>query len=131
MKKATEETIDNITAKWYKAKRKLQKIQAKEKGLRDQIEAILVKQNKDKEVFTSDDTQITFTRNQHYSIPKAAIPDIKINIPKDTFNDLFTTSYTLKKAVYDNMKDSDCQKVVKKHLTIKPSPLSVKVKELS
>ena len=120
--------LEQLSKKWRKTKSKLQKVQAKEIDLRLQIDLLLAQGKLSTVAVIDDMDKITFTRAENYSIPKAAIPDIKGNIPKETFDDTFTISYKIKPAVYDKLS-GDCKDVIKKHLTIKPAPLRVTVKE--
>ncbi len=125
------EKIEIITEKLFKTRTKLAKVRAKEENLRYQLDQLLAKTNKQTEKVTLDNNQtMTLTRRENYSIPKASIPDIKNNIPETVFNDLFTTSYKLKTAVYNNLS-GECKETVKKHQVIKPAPLGVTVKDIN
>ncbi len=138
-KNTPEQQLQKLTAKYFKAKAKLQQASAKEASLRMDIQAILVKQGADSSKVTLDhntnklntvnDVAVTFTRRKNYSIPKAAITDIRDNIKKKVFDDVFTTSYKLKPTVYEKLTGA-CREKIMEHLTIKDSPLSATIKEV-
>ena len=113
-----------------KAKAKADKFTAKATAIRVEMESVLVKAGESNAAVTFDDVKITMKRAENYSIPAAAFTDIITTLPKDAFKLLFNTSYKLKKARYDELSDGKMKKAIKKHLTIKPSPLSVSVKEI-
>lgn len=114
---------------WSKAKAKFEKFKAKEMDLRMQIDQLLAKDKKDSWIIESDLTSTTFKRNLNYSIPKAGVIDVKANVPKETFNELFTVSYKLKPAVYEALS-GECKQAVDKHLVLKPAPPTVTTKAL-
>ncbi len=124
-----KELINKLTKKWLKTKSKLQKVQAKERHLRLQLDEQLSMSNLDNLKLNSPEQKISLTRKKNYSIPAAAMVDIKANIPAQVFTNLFTTSYRIKPAVYNELS-GNCKNIVKGHLTIKDAPLSITVKEV-
>ena len=124
-----KKSLKQLTNEWRKAKDKANKFDAKEFDLRLQIDTLLAQDNKQSESIVVGTSKVSFTRKLNYSIPKAAITDIKANIPKDIFTDAFTTSYSLKPAVYNELKGK-AKKIIEAHLTVKASPLSVSIKEV-
>ena len=133
MKTKTKSTskLENLTKKLQKTIAKKQKQQAKETDLKVQIDQLLAQLNTSKAKVETEGAVITLTRNENYSIPKAAITDIQTRIPENVFANLFNTSYRLNKNQYESLSDTDseCKKVIKEHLIIKPAPLSVRITE--
>lgn len=124
-----QKKLNKLTKKWASAKAALQEAQALELSIRNSLDELLAKNELLVVKVETVTDAMTFKRNHNYSIPKAAITDIKANLPEATFNDAFTTSYKLKPAVYENLS-GECREAIEKHLVIKPSPLSVSVKPL-
>ena len=128
---STEQILEDLSVKWQKAKIKLQKAQAKELALRFKLDAVLAKDGSTNASVTINHSSISLKRNTNYSIPKAGMIIIKANLDKELFTDTFTTSYSIKKAVYDAMDDNSPNKaIIDKHLTKKPSPLTATIKEI-
>ena len=121
--------ITKLTEKWLKAKSKLSEAQAAETAAKNDLDLALAKINSDKATVTIGTKQIDMSVQQNYSIPKAAITDIQANLPKSVFSQAFTTSYRLKTSIYENLT-GDNKQVIKNHLTIKPAPLKITVKDI-
>ncbi len=118
-----------LVKKWLKVKAKLDKISAKEKNIRQQLGDLLAIHDFKKVTITVDGQKISLTRNERWSISKNDVLELKDELPQDIFNECFNSSYSIKKTAVDSVPE-EYAATIKEHVTVKDSPLSVRVKDL-
>ena len=129
MNKKDTTALETLTSQLSKAKSKLLKFQAKERDIRNSIDQLLAKNGEQSIKIESLTTSTTFTRATNLAIPKAAYVDIIDRLPKDVFDNTFTTSYRIKAAVYNELTGKN-KEIIDTHLQVKNAPSKVVVKEV-
>lgn len=120
--------FQKVHAKWFAAKLALDAARAAEMSLRSELENLMAQDKLDEFKFEDDLNTYSFKRQENYSVPAAAIPDIKAHLDEKVFESAFSVSYKLKPAIFENLTGKPRQ-VIQQHLTIKPAPMSVTVKQ--
>ena len=121
--------LHTLVKKWLKTKAKLDKVSAKEKNLRQQLYDLLAMNDFKKAAAIVDGQKISLTRNERWSISKNDVLELKDALPQDIFTECFNSSYSIKKTAVDSVPE-EYAATIKEHVTVKDSPLSVRVKDL-